>query len=154
MKVSTKGRFALRLMIDIVNQEDGGFISLSAIAKRQDISVKYLEQIVSRLTKAGLLRSERGLKGGYMLARPAQTMTVWDVLVASEGSLAPVACLEDTECPRQANCPAQGFWQGLYETIYNYCKGVTLAQFAQGGPEVEFVAQMQDALAPRLSSNW
>ena len=102
MKISTKGRYALRMLYDLALHQEEGYVSLKDIAERQNISKKYLEQIVPLLNKTGLLRTNRGNKGGYMLAGKAEEVTVGDVLGATEGSIAPVACLEfePNECPQ------------------------------------------------------
>lgn len=130
MKISTKGRYALRLMIDVAEHDDGKTpISLKDIAERQDLSVKYLEQIVGVLSKAGFLHSVRGPQGGYRLTRPADGYTVGDILRLTEGNLAPVVCLEGGEnrCERCDACATLDFWTGLYATINQYIDRFTLA---------------------------
>jgi Rrf2 family protein len=129
MRISTKGRYALRLMIDLSQHNDGSFVSLKDAAARQEISVKYLEQIVGLLSKAGLLRSERGPQGGYRLARAPEEYTVGSILRLTEGNLAPVACLEDPEnrCERSGQCATLDFWTGLYAVINDYIDRFTLA---------------------------
>ena len=106
MKISTKGRYALRMLVDLAENQKEGYLSLNEIAERQNISKKYLEQIVPMLTKAGLLRTNRGNKGGYRLNADPEKCTVGDILRATEGSLAPVACLEYevNDCPRLKDC--------------------------------------------------
>jgi Rrf2 family protein len=133
MKISTKGRYALRMMIDIAENASDGMVSIKEISERQGVSVKYLEQIVPNLTRAGLLRSERGSGGGYMLTKPAEQYTAGAILRAIEGKLAPVACLEDetNHCERSAYCKTLGFWTGLYEVIDDYVDSVTLKDFLQ-----------------------
>lgn len=128
MKISTKGRYALRMMYDLSLHQEEGYISLKDIAERQNISKKYLEQIVPLLNKEGILRTNRGNKGGYMLAKNASEYTVGDVLRATEGSIAPVACLdyEPNECPRVASCSTLFVWEGLYKVIADYLNSVTL----------------------------
>jgi Rrf2 family protein len=135
MKFSTKSRYALRLMIDLAKITPDGFVSLKEIAGRQGISVKYLEQIVTLLTRAGLLVSSRGPKGGHMLARRPAEYTVGDIIRAIEGRLAPVACLENTpnECGRSGFCEALGFWTGLQKVVNDYLDSVTLEQLARSG---------------------
>lgn len=134
MKISTRGRYALRMMIDLAQQDTGDWIALRDISARQGISMKYLEQIVTPLTSAGLLKSLRGAKGGYRLARPAERYTPGEILRAIEGSMVPVACMEDEEnaCPRYACCTTIAFWQGLSNVINSYLNGTTLAQLAAG----------------------
>ena len=128
MKFSTKGRYALRLMLDIACHSDGGYLSLKEISKRQDISMKYLEQIVGSLSRAGLLKSSRGAQGGYKLTRPPKEYTMGDILRITEGTLAPVSCLEDepNQCGKAAACITLEFWQGLYDRINEYVDSVTL----------------------------
>ena len=133
MKISTKGRYALRMMIDLAAYGDEAPVSLKDISERQDISMKYMEQIAAMLTKAGYVRSARGARGGYVLARPAIDYTVGDILRTTEGSLAPVACLEGDEmkCARCDCCPTVGFWKGLYDTVANYVDSVTLQDLSE-----------------------
>ena len=134
MKISTKGRYALRLMLDIARHSDGGFVPLRDIADRQDISMKYLEQIVSQLCKAGYLKSIRGPQGGYKLARPAREYTAGDILRTAEGSLCPVSCADDEaeKCPRYTSCEMAVFWAGLRAAIDRYVDAVTLEDLMNG----------------------
>ena len=134
--ISTKGRYALRLMIDIASRaEEGVPVTMRQAAERQDLSVKYLEQLGGALVKAGVLKSIRGVSGGYLLARPAEDITAGDVLRATEGSCAPVACLEEgaEACPRRDECVAINFWRGLDRTIEDYVDGVSLADLVKMG---------------------
>ncbi len=128
MKISTKGRYALRMMLDLAQNQQDGFVALKDIAERQSISKKYLEQIVPLLNRSGVLRTTRGYQGGYMLSKSPDKITVGDVLRITEGSLAPVACLDDEVnlCERSDNCMTLGVWQGLYDTITNYLDSITL----------------------------
>lgn len=126
MKISTKGRYALRVMIDLSLNNNGNFISLNDIAKRQEISNKYLEQIIAMLNKAGYLETARGNMGGYKLARKPSEYTVGDILRATEGDLAPIACVKGEECLRKENCKTFTFWQGLDNVINTYIDSKTL----------------------------
>lgn len=127
MKISTKGRYALRVMIDLALNSDGNFIALKEIAKRQDITVKYLEQIVALLNKAGFLETARGNSGGYKLAKEPKDYIVGDILRATEGDLAPIICLtEDGVCPRKQICKTYSFWKGLDDVINDYIDSKTL----------------------------
>lgn len=128
MKISTKGRYALRMMLDLAYHQDEGYIALKDIARRQDISKKYLEQIVSLMRGPDILATSRGYRGGYRLARPPRDYTVGEILRLTEGSLAPVACLEEgaDECPRAASCETLPVWQGLYTRITDYLNSLTL----------------------------
>ena len=132
MKISTKGRYALRMLVDISEHATDSFISLKEISDRQNISKKYLEQIVPLLTKNGILRTNRGNKGGYALARTADEISVGEVLRATEGSLAPVACLEyeTNDCPRAGICDTLFVWEGLQKVITEYLNGITIAMIA------------------------
>ena len=128
MKISTKGRYALRMLVDIAAHEEEGFISLKEISERQNISKKYLEQIVPLLARNGMLRTNRGNKGGYALLKDPAKITVGDVLRAAEGSLAPVACLDcvPNDCPRVNECSTLYVWDGLYKQITQYLDSVTV----------------------------
>lgn len=128
MKISTKGRYALRMMLDLAENGNDGFVALKDIAERQNISKKYLEQIVPILNKADTLRTNRGYQGGYKLSKPADKYTVGEILRITEGSIAPVACLdqEPNECERAGECMTLPVWQGLYEVITNYLDNITL----------------------------
>lgn len=133
MKVSTKGRYALRLMIDLAEHGRGDFIPLKEISARQNVSVKYLEQIVNQLSRAGLLRSVRGAQGGYRLAKAPEEYTAGEILRVTEGGLEPIACLAETAvpCPRGAECETLDFWVGLAERINAYVDSVTLADLVR-----------------------
>lgn len=132
MKFSTRNRYALRLMVDLATCPPDTPASLKEISARQEVSVKYLEQIVTPLTRAGLILSERGAQGGYRLARPAAEITAGQIINAVEGELAAVPCLETgADCPRRAACRTIKFWQGLNDAMLNYANGVTLADFVQ-----------------------
>ncbi|MBR6418989.1 MAG: Rrf2 family transcriptional regulator [Oscillospiraceae bacterium] len=128
MKISTKGRYALRMLLELAAHQDDGFISLKEISEHQDISKKYLEQIVPMLNKSGILRTNRGNRGGYMLAKSPRECSVGDVLRATEGSLAPVTCLEYdvNDCPRAGFCPTLFVWEGLNKAVTEYLDGITL----------------------------
>ncbi len=128
MKISTKGRYALRMLIDLAFNQGDGYVSLKDIAERQGISKKYLEQIVPLLNKSGILRTNRGYQGGYRLARTAEKYTVGEILELTEGSLAPIACLDTEEniCPRRGECITLSMWEGLHKVIKDYLFGITL----------------------------
>lgn len=128
MKISTKGRYALRLMIDLAEHQNAGFVTLKDIASRQNISKKYLEQIIPVLNKSGILKTSRGFQGGYQLARAPKEYTVGEILRLTEGNLAPVSCLDCdvNNCERAGNCPTLNMWKGLYEVIIKYLDSVTL----------------------------
>lgn len=128
MKVSSKGRYALRIMIDLAVNDNGNFISLKEIAERNGMSMKYSEQIVSMLNKAGYLQTARGNNGGYKLNRKPEEYKVGDILRASEGDLAPIVCLEeDGACDRKDKCITFSFWEGFDKAINDYVDSKTLA---------------------------
>lgn len=128
MKISTKGRYALRMLLDLAEHSGERSVSLKEIAERQNISKKYLEQIVPILNRSDILRTNRGFQGGYRLARTPDKYTVGEILRLTEGSLAPVACLETDpiECERCESCATVSMWKGLYKVINEYLDGVTL----------------------------
>jgi Rrf2 family protein len=132
MKISTKGRYALRIMVDLAQQHSNEFIPLRDVSERQDISEKYAEMIVGLLSKTGFVFSSRGKGGGYKLARPPETITVAAILKAVEGSLAPVACLDipDNVCPRAGSCVTLPMWRELERRIDEYLDSVTVADLA------------------------
>ena len=126
--ISTKGRYALRLMIDVATYYSGIPVSLKDVSKRQNISIKYLEQVVQLLVKRGYLLSVRGNNGGYLLAKKVKDYTAGDILRCAEGTLAPVSCLQTdcNTCPRRNMCSTLDFWKGFYNTVNNYVDSVTL----------------------------
>ncbi|MDR2698441.1 MAG: Rrf2 family transcriptional regulator [Candidatus Methanoplasma sp.] len=128
MRISTKGRYALRMMIDVAENSKDGKVTIREISLRQGISVKYLEQIATVLTHAELLRSERGSQGGYVLTKTPEKYTAGEILHAIEGKLAPVVCLESeiNTCERANTCKTVRFWEGLYKAIDEYLDSVTL----------------------------
>ena len=133
MKISTKGRYAVRLMIDLAEHNNGEYITLMDIAERQEISEKYLEAIVSVLSKNNLLISLRGKGGGYKLAKDPESYTVGSILRLTEGSLAPVSCLEgeSNSCTRASECQTLEMWEGLNKLINEYFDGITIADLVK-----------------------
>lgn len=127
MKISTKGRYALRLMLDLAIHNTGEAISLKDIAKRQEISDKYLEQIISVLNKAGYVKSIRGAQGGYMLKKAPKDYTIGMILRLTEGTLAPVSCVEeDSECAREGNCVTYMVWKKINDAVAEVVDNITL----------------------------
>ena len=129
MLISTKGRYALRVMIDLAEHQADGFIPLKIIAERQNISEKYLESIIKLLVKAKLLNGLRGKGGGYQLTKAPEQYTVGSILRATEDSMAPVSCLEpgSDACPRASECRTLSLWRGLDKVINDYLDHYTLA---------------------------
>ena len=134
MMVSTKGRYALRVMIDLAEHHTGEYIPLKEVASRQEISEKYLESIISVLVKAGFLQGLRGKGGGYRLTRSPEQYTAGAILRLTEGSLAPVACLENgaAPCSRVTECRTLPMWKKLDHLVNDYLESITLADLAQG----------------------
>ncbi len=128
MKISTKGRYSLRMLVDLAEHRDEGFIALKDIAERQGISKKYLEQLVTLLNSSDILRASRGYQGGYMLAKEPEQCTVGQILRLTEGGLCPVSCLEDdpVQCERRGYCKTLPVWMGLKKVINDYLNGITL----------------------------
>ena len=129
MLISTKGRYALRVMIDLVEHQSEGYVPLKEIAERQEISEKYLESIIKILVKAKMLDGLRGKVGGYKLTRAPEQYTVGSILRLTEESLAPVSCLENgaVPCARAAECRTLPMWQGLDKVINEYLDGILLS---------------------------
>lgn len=137
MKISTKGRYSVRMMIDLaMNQSSGDFVPLKDIAKRQEISKKYLEQIVPLLTRAGFLKTNRGYQGGYMLTRKPSEYTVGEILRVTEGTLSPDS-YEEYESENFENTNERltiDVWKGLYRTITEYLDSITLQDIIDNAP--------------------
>ncbi len=130
MMISTRGRYALRVMIDLAEHSDGSYIAMKSVAERQGISLKYLERILPMLVEEELVEGMRGKGGGYRLTRKPEEYPIGEILRATEGSLAPVACLAPgaKACPRADVCRTLSLWKGLDELIGGYLDGKTLAE--------------------------
>ena len=142
MMISTRGRYALRMMLDLAEYQGDGSVPLKDVARRQEISKKYLEQIIPILNRAELLQTTRGYQGGYRLTRAPKDYTLGDILRTTEGTLAPVACLEGEQnlCARRADCATLPIWEGLDRVINGYLDSVTLQdvldqQFSRRGDD-------------------
>ena len=135
MLISTKGRYALRVMIDLAEHQTDGYLPLKEVAQRQGISEKYLETIIKLLVKANILSGLRGKGGGYKLTRTPEQYTVGSILRLTEDSLAPVSCLEPgaAACPKAAECRTLNMWQGLDKVINEYLDNVTIADLMKSG---------------------
>ena len=137
MKISTRGRYSFRMMLDLAQHYDEGFIALKDISARQNISKKYLEQIIPFLNRSNLLLANKGHMGGYRLARHPGEINVWEILESAEGSLTPVSCMDNTPnlCENLDNCITLPIYQGLYKVIRDYLSGITLADVISRKPD-------------------
>ena len=135
--ISTRGRYALRVLVDLAENQGDGYITLKEVAERQEISEKYLEIIVKELVRAGILEGLRGKGGGYRLGQPAEQIKVMDVLCTLEGDLAPVACLADGSkpCSRAADCRTLPLWKGLNEVVSSYLSKFTVQDLIHKDPD-------------------
>ena len=133
MMISTRGRYALRILVDLAEKQNDGYITLKETAERQEISEKYLESIVKDLVKARLVEGVRGKGGGYRLARPADEINVLEVLRSADGTISPVACLEEgsAPCSRTAVCKTLPLWKGLDKVVSEYLGGFTVRDLAE-----------------------
>ena len=137
MKISTKGRYAVRLMLDLSEHYTEGYIALKDVADRQEISKKYLEQIIPYLNRGQLLLTNRGHQGGYKLAKHPSEITIFEVLTCAEGDLAPVCCLQQgaEPCDRRGECLTFPIWDGLNKLVSDYLKGITLQDVLNNRPD-------------------
>ncbi len=135
MMISTRGRYALRVMIDLAKAEGGNLIAMKTIAERQGISLKYLERIIPVLVKHNLIEGTQGKGGGYKLSRKPEEYKVGEILRLTENNLAPVSCLSCTEqtCDRVDICPTRPMWEKLNDIINDYFDSITLAELAKNG---------------------
>lgn len=132
--ISTKGRYAIRFMIDLAEQPEGAAVPLSETAQRQEISKKYLESVVKLLVAAKLVKGSGGKGGGYRLVRRPEEYTAWEILTATEGTLASVACLAGNAapCPRMKKCKTLPMWKKFDAAVYGFFSGITLADLVRG----------------------
>jgi len=137
MKISTRGRYALRVMVDLAEHSGDNYIPLKDIVARQEISQKYLEGIMTDLSKAGMLDGQHGKGGGYKLNRAPEEISVLDILLTTEGDLAPISCLGSgaEPCARAAECRTLPMWEKLYEMIRDYFRGISLADLMTSAPD-------------------
>ena len=140
LKISTKGRYAVRVLADLAKHNDGEYIALKTIAERQGISEKYLEAIISVFSKEGFVKGQRGKGGGYKLAIDPESITIKDVLTRVEGSLAPVACLEEgaEPCPKADDCKTLPMWKEYYRITEDFFDGITVADVAKDPDAADF----------------
>ena len=136
--ISTKGRYSIRILLDLAEHERGGYIPMKEVAARQEISLKYIERILPPLKAAGLIASTHGIGGGYRLTREPEDYTLWDILRVAEGDMAPVSCLQAdaAPCSRAAECRTLPVWEGYYRVTKEYFSGITLADL-MNTPQVD-----------------
>lgn len=139
--ISTRGRYALRVMIDIAEHSGGDFVPMKEVAARQEISLKYIERIMPLLTKENLVEGQHGKGGGYRLCRPPEDYSVGEILRATEGGLAPVACLEcgAKPCSRAAECRTLPMWQKYYAMTNKFFDGISVADLMQNEAAFDYV---------------
>ena len=141
MLVSTRGRYAIRVMIDLAEHMNGKYIPMKEIADRQDVSLKYMTKIMQALTKSGMLDGQHGKGGGYKLNRDPEEYRVGDILRLTEGTLAPVACIDETDCKcyRSFECRTRPMWNELDKLISEYLDGITIADLMEGDTADNYV---------------
>ncbi len=131
--ISTKGRYAISILLDLAEHQNGDYIPMKSVAERQEISLKYIERILPALKSGGLIDSSHGKGGGYKLSREPDQITLWDILRLAEGDLAPVACLrrDAALCDRANECRTLGIWEKYYQITEEYFAGITLADLME-----------------------
>ncbi len=139
--ISTKGRYSLRILIDLAQHRNGSYIPMKDVAKRQNISLKYIERLLPALKEGGLIDSLHGKGGGYKLTREPDQYTLWEILSIAEGSLAPVECLrEDSEqCARASSCTTLSVWSGYYRVTKEYFSGITLDDLIRSKADYDYI---------------
>ena len=140
MKMSTKGRYGLRAMVDLAMTSENGPVSIQSIAERQELSEKYLEQLLALLKKAGLVKSIRGHQGGYLINRDPKTISVGDILRALEGDLTPVECSgleEESSCKAAKSCVTKYVWKRINDSMEEAVDGITLAELMEQGRSIQ-----------------
>lgn len=134
MLVSSKGRYAARILLDLAERYGEGYVSMRDVAERQDLPVKYTERIFALLKNAGIVKSSHGLGGGYKLTKAPGECTLWETLVAAEGELVPVSCLSEKadECEKKAECKTMPVWERYYALTKSFFNGITIADILKG----------------------
>lgn len=127
--ISTKGRYSIRILLDLAEHRNGSYTPMKEVAARQEISLKYIEKLMPALKGAGLIESSHGIGGGYRLTREPEQYTLWEILRLAEGDLAPVSCLQENAagCDRAAECRTLPVWKNYYKLTKDYFSGITLA---------------------------
>lgn len=142
MKLSTKGRYGLRAMVDLADHQETNPVSISSIAARQDISISYLEQLLAKLRKAGLVKSVRGAQGGYVLTKEAKEISVGEILRALEGDLTPVNCVElnkdEKSCSGSKYCVTKYVWQRINDSIQDTVNNIWLSELVEDSRKIDY----------------
>ena len=135
--ISTRGRYSIRILLDLAEHQTDGYLPLKDVAARQEISVKYMERVLPILKKQGLIHTVHGIGGGYRLAKEPDQITLWEILTLTEGDMAPVSCLqqEAASCHRAAECRTLPVWRDYYNLTREYFSGITIADLMQHKPE-------------------
>ncbi len=148
MRISTRGRYGARVMLELALHEGEGPVPLRELARSQEISAKYLEQIINPLMVVGLVKSVRGARGGYLLGRPAQDISLYDIVSALEGPMAPVECVEDPNyCTRMGGCSVHLVWGEMEKLIIDFFSGISLAELARRQREKDRICRPNSSLA-------
>ena len=135
--ISTKGRYSIRILLDLAEHRNGSYTPMKEVAARQEISLKYIEKLMPALKGAGLIESSHGIGGGYRLTREPEQYTLWEILRLAEGDLAPVSCLQENAavCDRAAECRTLPVWKNYYKLTKDYFSGITLADLMRRAPD-------------------
>ena len=136
--ISTKGRYSIRILLDLAEHRNGSYTPMKEVAARQEISLKYIEKLMPALKGAGLIESSHGIGGGYRLTREPEQYTLWEILRLAEGDLAPVSCLQENAavCDRAAECRTLPVWKNYYKLTKDYFSGITLADLMSTPPPI------------------
>lgn len=139
--ISTRGRYSIRILLDLAEHQTDGYLPLKDVAARQEISLKYMERVLPILKKQGLIDAVHGIGGGYRLAKEPDQITLWEILTLTEGDMAPVSCLqqEASVCPRAAECQTLPVWKNYYNLTRDYFSGITIADLMKHKPESNYV---------------
>lgn len=139
--ISTKGRYSIRILLDLAENQTSGYVPLKEVANRQDISLKYIERILPVLKEAGLIDSVHGKGGGYKLKKAPEDCSLWEILRLTEGDLAPVACLKEgaDPCNKAAECRTLSVWQGYYDVTIDYFTKISIADLMKNKPEADYI---------------
>lgn len=151
MKLSTKGRYAVTAMMDLAIHDIDGPVTLAEISNCQGISLSYLEQLFSRLRQVGLVQGVRGPGGGYRLGKPAQHISVADIIIAVDETIDNTRCKGNKNCNKGEKCLTHHLWHDLSDRLYEFLDGITLSEFIKN-PEVRRISQEQDSTASRIAN--